>query len=324
MFGIILFLLIVAIIKFALNYLNQRKFPLLPKNGSILITGCSPPQTVAIGYSIAIALSNQGYQVYAGVLNDQEAQKLKQIQPSLIPVILDVTKEIDIDDTFKYISQQTDKGPLVALINNAGVADANLVEYSNIEMYKKVMNVNAIGHVAVTIKFLPLIMKSKGRIVNITSVAGLVSSARMTQYSMSKYAMEAFTDGLRIEQMNSGVSVSIIEPSFIKTDMVKNLKLSKYPSDVTTKYPHLLLSEEQQKMSIQTIYDNALDVTVVVEAALHAINSPTPKTRYLVAAKLYGVIVFLSSVLPDRIRDQFSVAGLKLVMSGKKNLYKKE
>jgi len=320
MLSLVLFLIFVAVIKYTLDYFQLRTFPLLPKNGSILITGCSPPKTVSIGHSTAIALSLQGFQVFAGVLNEEEAQKLKQNYPSLIPVILDVTKEIDIENAFRFISQQTENRPLVALINNAGVAIAEIVEYSNIQMFKNVMDVNAIGHVAVTIKFLPLILKSKGRIVNIISVAGLICTAKMTQYAMSKFAMEAFTDGLRREHMETGISVSAIEPTFIKTDMVKNIKISSYPPDAESKYPYFAITEEEQRLSAQAIYNDALDVSVVVESILHAINSPTPKTRYIVAAKQFIIIVLLSRFLPDRILDKLALTALNIIK--KKNTRK--
>jgi len=316
MISLILFLIFVVLIIYALDYFQLRTFPLLPKNGSILITGCSPPKNISIGHSTAIALSLQGFQVFAGVLNEEEAQKLKQNHPSLIPVVLDVTKEIDIENAFRFISQQTENRPLVALINNAGIAIAEIVEYSNIQMFKNVMDVNAIGHVAVTIKFLPLILKSKGRIVNITSVAGLISAAKMTQYAMAKFAMEAFTDGLRREHMNTGISVSAIEPTFIKTDMVKNIKISSYPLDAESKYSHLEITEEEQRLSKQVLYNDALDVSVAVETILHAINSPTPKTRYLVAAKKFIIVILLARFLPDRILDML----MKILR--KKNLRK--
>jgi len=313
MLSLILFLIFVAVIKYALDYFQLRTFPILPKNGSILITGCSPPKTVSIGHSTAIALSLQGYQVFAGVLNEEEAQKLKQNYPSLIPVILDVTKENDIENAFRFISQQTENRPLVALMNNAGIAIAEIVEYSNIQMYKNTMDVNAIGHVAVTLKFLPLILKSKGRIVNIISVAGLICTAKMTQYAMSKFAMEAFTDGLRREHVDTGISVSAIEPTFIKTDMVKNIKISNYPPDAKSKYSHFAITEEEQRLMAQTLYNDALDVSVVVEAVLHAINSPTPKTRYIVAAKRFLIVLLLARFLPDRILDKLTSTALNVI-----------
>jgi len=315
MLSLILIFILVIGIKYILEYFNKQKFPLLPKNGSILMTGCSPPQSVSIGYTVASALSLQGFQVFAGVMNDQEAQKLKQMQPSLVPIILDVTKDTDIENAYQSILKQTENRPLVALINNAGVWISDIIEYSSIQQFKNVMNVNAIGHVAVTIKFLPLIMKAKGRIVNVISVAGIISGARMSQYTMSKFAMEAFTDSLRREQFASGVSVSAIEPVFIKTDMVKNLKVQSYPDGAATRYPHLIISSEDQKKMIQNIYENALNVETVLEAIMHAINSETPKTRYLVADTIFHIIIFLSRILPDRIFDKLLILTSKKMKS---------
>jgi len=241
----------------------------------------------------------------------KEAQKLKKIQPSLIPVVLDITKESDIENAYQFILKQTETRPLVALINNAGIGESCVIEYSSVNLFKKVMDVNAIGHVAVTIKFLPLIMKAKGRIVNVTSIAGLSAAPKMAQYAMSKFAMEAFTDVLRKELFPSGISVSAIEPFFIKTDMVKNIKVINYPEDASTKYPNMSIKDEDQRKFHANLYEKALPVDIVLNAMMDAINSETPKTRYLLAHRWLKIIIFLSRILPDRVVDKFEMFAFK-------------
>lgn len=110
----------------------------------------------------------------------------------------------------KTLSQS--KLPLIALVNNAGISTRSPLEATPIDDVKKIYNTNVFGVHMVTQAFLPMLRASKGRIVNIGSVAGLVATAGSSVYSGSKFALEAITDALRRELSDHQISVSIVEP----------------------------------------------------------------------------------------------------------------
>ena len=107
--------------------------------------------------------------------------------------IMDVTKASDIKNAKRIIENQVDGKGLWGLINNAGIVEMGLIEWQSIDKMQHVMNVNVWGAVNVTKAMLPLVKQAKGRIVNITSMAGRVVLLNVSSYSMSKYALEAFS-----------------------------------------------------------------------------------------------------------------------------------
>ncbi|XP_014797080.1 PREDICTED: 11-cis retinol dehydrogenase-like, partial [Calidris pugnax] len=108
-------------------------------------------------------------------------------------------------------------GRLFGLVNNAGVANPiGPTEWMGLEDYRRVMAVNAFGAIEVTLQFLPLLKRARGRVVNTSSVLGRLS-ANGGGYCISKYCVEAFSDSPRRDMYHFGVSVSIVEPGFFKT-----------------------------------------------------------------------------------------------------------
>merc|ERR1712137_315078 len=111
---------------------------------------------------------------------------------------------------------------LVGLVNNAGIALLGPLEMQPISTFKKQIDVNLFGHIIVSQAFLPFIRNSKGRIVNIVSLAGRTTLAGLGAYCASKHAMEAISDCFRLELQPWNISVSAVEPGFMKTPMVEN------------------------------------------------------------------------------------------------------
>ena len=128
------------------------------------------------------------------------------------------------------------------------------------------MKVNAFGPWRVTKAFAPLIIAAKGRISTTSSVSGILAGANLTSYAMSKHAIEAFTDSLATELAPLGVHVSVVEPGFYNTEIVKNAV-----KRLGSKYAHLNNYLSQ--------YEEPDDVAA---AFAHALSDPEPKRRYLV------------------------------------------
>uniref|UniRef100_A0A671PYR0 Dehydrogenase/reductase (SDR family) member 9 n=1 Tax=Sinocyclocheilus anshuiensis TaxID=1608454 RepID=A0A671PYR0_9TELE len=177
---------------------------------------------------------------------------------------------------------------LWAVVNNAGIsfptAPNDLLE---IEDFKQMFNVNLIGVVAVTPSVLPLIKKAKGRVVNVASVFGRISTLGGA-YCITKYGVEAFNDSLRRDMMHFGVNGSITEPGFFKTQ-VTDLSLteddlkkwwSNLPTEVRRAYGDSYLQDyiKLQEFSMKIVASS--DLSKVTSCMQHALSARYPQTCY--------------------------------------------
>lgn len=139
---------------------------------SIVITGASK----GIGRAAALHLTQKGFQVFAGVRKPADGEALKQAAGgNLIPLIIDVSKQDTITEAAQQVQQAVGSGGLYGLVNNAGVAMAAPLEFLPLDELRQQLEINVIGQLAVTQAFLPLIRQAKGRIVNITSIGGIIA-----------------------------------------------------------------------------------------------------------------------------------------------------
>jgi len=241
---------------------------------AVLITGAS----TGIGRNMAETLAAEGFFIYAGARKDKDLAELDALE-NIKAVRLDVTKQDDIDAAVALIRDEG-RG-LWGLVNNAGVATSGPVaglEDSDLDF---VLNVNVNGVVRVTRAFIPLIVESKGRIVTTGSIAGILSSPGSSAYSMSKHAMEAFTDSLAREIEPVGVRVSIIEPGSYKSRIrrttvariAKNIEAS--GSELTDEIKARMQAAAEREVTLK-------EPDEVSAAALHALSSETPHRRYMV------------------------------------------
>lgn len=172
---------------------------------AVLVTGAS----TGLGRRIAETLASNGYFVYAGARKQKDLDELDKID-NMQSIRLDVTIQADIDAAVEMIRNEG-KG-LYGLVNNAGVAIVeSLIEVDESDL-DFLFDVNIYGPFRVTKAFAPLIIESKGRITTIGSISGILSGPLFGPYSMSKHAMEAYTDSLSREMERVNVKVSVIEP----------------------------------------------------------------------------------------------------------------
>jgi NAD(P)-dependent dehydrogenase (short-subunit alcohol dehydrogenase family) len=230
-----------------------------PSQKAVLVTGAS----TGIGRKVTERLAADGYLVYAGARKDPDLQGLGKIK-NVHAVRLDVTKQDDIDAAVTAITE-AGRG-LYGLINNAGVGTRGSLIESRDDEFELTMRVNAFGPWRVTKAFAPLVIAAKGRIATTSSVSGILAGANLTAYVMSKHAVEAFTDSLAAEMAPLGVHVSVVEPGFYKTEIVKNAVRR-----LGSEYAHLNDSLSP--------YEEPDDVAA---AFAHALSDPKPKRRYLV------------------------------------------
>lgn len=245
------------------------------KQKAVLITGASS----GIGKQMALHLSDNGYFVYAGARKAQDIKTLSAI-PNIQGIRLDVTIQADIDAAVTEI-EQAGRG-LYGLVNNAGVFLFDpLIEVSEQDM-QFIMDVNVFGPYRVTKAFAPLIIKNQGRIISTGSVAGVVSGPLFGPYSMSKHAIEAFTDSLDLEMQKFGVEVGIIEPGNFRSNIMKNMQARIKELDTSRKDSQY--KDEIRGFASFSKEDRSMhkEAKPVAEALLHFLDSENPKRRYLV------------------------------------------
>ncbi|MEO1247255.1 MAG: SDR family oxidoreductase [Pseudomonadota bacterium] len=241
---------------------------------AVLVTGASS----GIGRNIAERLAREGFLVYAGARKDEDLQELGAID-NVESLRLDVTAQDDIDAAVKTV-RRAGRG-LYAVVNNAGVAVfAPMQEVSEKDILW-LHNVNVLGPYRVNNAFMPLLVESGGRTLTIGSISGFISGARSGAYSMSKFAVEAYTDALAEELADSGVSVSVIEPGGYRSKIREKVTLHTLIGGVADEGR---LTPEQRKALESTRERNAAlkEPDEVSSAVLHALTAARPKLRYMV------------------------------------------
>jgi len=272
---------------------------------AILITGAS----TGIGRACALYLDSIGFNVFAGVRREVDGNDLrKKASGRLTPVLIDVTNSESIDSALKFVSGEVGGAGLVGLVNNAGINAGGLLEFLPIAEIRNLLEVNLIGHIAVTQAFLPLIRKGHGRIVNMGSIAGIMPQAYLAPYSASKAALKAITDSLRLELKPWKIQVLIIEPGIVYTPMWDKaeteaaIKVKIFPQEAFDLYGCTINGVVEILKNKKRIKMVAVSVDAVARTVARALTAKRPGTRYIVGwdARLAA---FLTWALPNRAID---------------------
>ncbi len=241
---------------------------------AVLVTGASS----GLGLRMTEVLAANGYFVYAGARDSADLRRLDAMD-NVKAVRLDVTAQGEIDAALATI-RAAGRG-LYGLVNNAGVVVAGpLTEMPERDMTFE-LDVNLLGPYRVTKAFAPLLIKSRGRILNTSSLSGIVSGPFLGAYSMSKHGVEAFTDALAAEVAGFGVSVAAIEPGNYRSSIVVSMRERMEAAGYTAE-------NSRYRRSMYDLFGGPPDRSNLPEpddvamAALDFMNSERPKRRYLV------------------------------------------
>ena len=241
---------------------------------AVLITGAS----TGIGRNMAETLAAEGHFVYAGARKQADLDELNAID-NIQAIRLDVTVHEEIDAAVETIRKEG-RG-LYGLVNNAGVSVSGpLIEIDEDDMQFQ-MDVNLFGPYRVSKAFAPLIIESHGRITTTGSISGILSGVLYGPYSMSKHAMEAFTDSLAAEMAKFDVQVSVIEPGNYNSAIVST-KLRRMTERDQTADGSLYVEEIErllERPADRSIYKEPDEVSA---ALMHAMFDENPKRRYMV------------------------------------------
>ncbi|MBN3960931.1 SDR family oxidoreductase [Nostoc sp. NMS8] len=278
---------------------------------TVVVTGAS----TGIGQATALLLDQLGFSVFAGVRQDIDAQTLKQKgSPRLIPIFLDVTDAESIAVAVDKVTNAVGGGGILGLVNNAGIAVPGPLELLTIAEFQQQMLVNVTGQLAVTQAFLGLLRQSRGRIVNMGSIAGRSPTPFLGAYNASKFAFVALNDVLRMELRPWGISVSIIEPGAIATPIwEKSLSQSETAQDDLPQSAQNLYGQAMNivRKKMQILASGGISADIVAQTVIQALTANKPKTRYLVGqdAKIGAL---LKHILPDRLHDRIILYSMGL------------
>ncbi len=277
-----------------------------PKNQkAVLITGAS----TGIGRLTAETLAEAGYFVYAGARKQEDLDALDAIE-NVKAVRIDVTVQEEIDSAVKLV--EAEGRGLWGLVNNAGVNTIDPLIESDMADMEFIFDVNVYGVVRVTKAFAPLIIESKGRIVNISSIAGVLAGGfdGYGFYIMSKHAVEAFTDQLAWEMAGLGVSVSSVLPGGFESQIGYSRCERMLKKQATKTYRYFeesmryYIDSCKQRMSGEDMDLGPRPVPVAL-AVKHALFAETPKEHYLVPGEPDEARITIAKLVEE-------IAGLNL------------
>jgi NAD(P)-dependent dehydrogenase (short-subunit alcohol dehydrogenase family) len=269
---------------------------------STLITGAS----TGIGRATALRLDTAGWQVFAGVRKEEDAASLRtDASERLTPLMLDVTDAGQISTAAETIGEKVGPGGLDGLVNNAGIAVPGPLETLPVDDFRRQIEINLTGQLAVTQALLPAVRAARGRIVFTSSIGGRMAFPMFGAYHASKFGLEAVGDAFRQELRPWGIKVVIVEPGSIATPLWE-----RGDAEVDTigeragdghadLYGKTIATYRKVAMKAGARGIAPEKVAARIE---HALNTRRPRTRYLVGADAKGQALTVR-FLPDRLRD---------------------
>ena len=268
---------------------------------SALVTGAS----TGIGRATALRLDAAGWRVFAGVRRQDDADSLVAAgSANLSPLYLDVTDAEQIASAAALISSRA--GGLDGLVNNAGVAIPSPLETIPIEDFRRQIEVNLNGQVAVTQAMLDSVRRARGRVVFISSIGGRVALPFTGAYHAAKFGIEAVGDVFRQELRPWGIAVSIVEPGSIDTPIWERGERTSDEVGARSPQREALYGRaiEKYREVVRQTAERGIPPDKVAKAIEHALSASRPRSRYLVGidAKVQARIrPFIPTPLFDRI-----------------------
>ena len=280
---------------------------------SVIVTGASS----GIGKATVIKLIESGYQVFGlarrydklvTLFSSELVSKENKKEDLYIPIEFDITKPETFNDILGNILSRANENTVYGLVNNAGYVEPGAIEDISMNKLRDQFETNFFGLVGFTKKVLPLMMtgrnkdKGGGRIVNVSSLAGLISLPLIGAYSATKYALEAVSDALRIEVWNKNIKIITINPGVIETDIYEVLKTRR--DDLINNKNNI--AERSRFIGAYNKYFTkgkytGLKSSVVADVICNSISSPNPKQKYIIGSSKEKIAVKLRPYIPDNL-----------------------
>ena len=277
---------------------------------SVVVTGSS----TGIGHATAKELIARGFRVFGSVRKAADAERLRaELGPNFAPLVFDVTDEAAIARAAAEVRSALGGETLAGLVNNAGIAVAGPLLHLPLDDFRRQIEVNLTGQLAVTQAFAPLLGADRalkgapGRIVMISSVGGRNGSPFVGPYSASKFGLEGMSESLRRELMLYGIDVVIVGPGAIATpiwEKADEVDVSRYantdyagPLDAVKKY---MLELGRKGLKPEAVGKLVADV----------LTAAAPRVRYAIVPSWFESLML--SLLPKRMLDRVMAGRLGL------------
>jgi len=264
---------------------------------TVLVTGASS----GIGRATAVEFARRGHQVYAAARREEVLAGLADGERNIRPVGLDVTDADSVQRAWAKIQAETGGTGVDVLVNNAGFALTGPVEVLPDEAVRRQFDTNVFGVLNVTRAVLPAMRaRGSGRIINVSSIVGRVSFGLMGVYGATKYAVEALSDALRLELRGFGITVVLIEPGFVATNLGSAADAESGRGPVPAAYQELA---ETGTRYLARQLAKGIPASQVAATIANAAESRNPRTRYVVPGTMRPLIAMLTA-LPDKAADK--------------------
>ncbi len=265
---------------------------------SVLITGCSS----GIGYCVAHGLHKLGYRVFATVRKSEDIARLQQ--EGLESLKLELNDSSSITDAVQKVLEHTD-GKLYAVFNNGAYGQPGAVEDLTRETLRHLFENNVFGTHELTRQIIPVMRKQgEGRIIQNSSILGLLALPYRGAYNASKFALEGLSDTLRLELAGTKIFVSSIEPGpIISKFRMNSYKMFKRNIDTQrTKYQEIYDKMDETLPKEGPVVPFTLPPEAVLKRVIHALEAKHPQPHYYVTVPTY-LLVTLKRILPHRVMD---------------------
>ena len=282
----------------------------------VILTGASS----GIGRATAVKLVKSGYQVF-GLARRYDHAISELYSPSdplsiaykdelFIPIQFDIARPELFGKTVSDIIWKAKDNTIFGLVNNAGYVEPGAVEDITMNNLREQFETNFFGHVGFTKAVLPLMLKGSSRtgttmgprIVNVSSIAGLISLPLIGAYSATKHALEAISSSLRMELWNTNIKIITVNPGVIETDIYDVLK-AKVDAMITEKNDKKVESRfvaAYKKYFTKQKY-SGLKASVVADVIYEALSSSNPKHRYIIGSAKEKLAIKLRPIIPDSL-----------------------
>ena len=265
------------------------------KQKVILLTGASS----GIGYDTATRLAKQGHKVYGAARRIDKMQPLKEL--GVTPIKMDVTDDASMIAGVNAVLEAEER--IDVLVNNAGYGYFGAIENVSMEEARKQLEVNVFGLARLTQLVIPhMRQQGSGRIVNLASIAGKLALYFGGWYHVSKFAVEGFSDALRMELKPYGIDVVIIEPGGIRTEWGVIAADHLAESSKGTVYEQAALNEANAMKYTYTRAKLLSNPSVIAKAICKGVNKRHPKARYRTGMGSHS-LVFMHWLLPSKWWD---------------------
>ncbi|HEX5056590.1 MAG TPA: SDR family oxidoreductase [Gammaproteobacteria bacterium] len=269
---------------------------------AILITGCSS----GIGHAVAVGLQQRGYRVFATARKPADVARLGSLGLESLP--LDLTDSASIRAAIETVLDRTG-GRLYGLFNNGGYGQPGAVEDLSRQAVREQFETNLFGWMELTNLVLPVMRRQgEGRIIQNSSILGFIALKYRGAYNASKFAVEGWSDTLRLELWGSNIFVSLVEPGPIESRFRPNAyeKFKKHINASASIHRETYARMEQRFQTEGPVQPFTLPPQAVLKKVIHALESSKPRARYPVTFPSH-LFAWLKRILPAAWLDRLLV-----------------